>query len=212
MKKAVIFDLDGTLVNSLPDISGAMNRTLAAMGMPVHPEEAYKYMVGNGAEKLAQRAAAGHPEMAQTVLERYREDYQEHSRVNSHAYPGIREMLEKLTARGVKIAVFSNKDQKDTENVAAYYFPRIAFSAIRGKVADVPLKPDPAGALLCARAMGVSPDECLYVGDTNVDMQCGNAAGMETVGVLWGFRTQQELLSGGARHLIVSPDELPSLL
>jgi len=212
MKKAVIFDLDGTLVNSLPDISAAMNRALEKSGLPVFEEDAYKYKVGNGVFKLAERAVGDHLECLQQVLDAYRQDYAQNCRVNSYAYKGIEEMLQALKEKGLKICVFSNKDQQDTESVMAHYFPGFTFDVIRGRVDDVPLKPDPAGALIIAEQLGLSPADCLYVGDTSMDMICGNAAGMETVGVLWGFRPREELAASGARELIVEPKELLMLI
>lgn len=212
MKKGVIFDLDGTLINSLPDISAAMNRSLAKFGLPVFEEDAYKYKVGNGVVKLAERSVGDHPECLQDVLSAYMADYGEHSRVDTYAYRGVPEMLQGLVDRGMKVCVLSNKDQADTENVLAHYFPAIPFSAIRGRVEGVPLKPDPAGALLIARALDLTPGELWYVGDTSMDMNCGNDAHMETVGVLWGFRPREELVASGARHLIADPEELLDLV
>ena len=211
MKKAVIFDLDGTLINSLPDISAAMNRSLEKFGLPGFDEEVYKYKVGNGVIKIAERCVGEHTELMQDVLSAYMADYARNSRVNSHAYKGVPEMLEGLIQRGLKVCVLSNKDQSDTENVLAYYFPGIAFAAVRGRVEGVPLKPDPAGALLIARELGIKCGECWYVGDTSMDMNCGNAAGMETVGVLWGFRPREELVASGAKHLIADPLEMLGL-
>ena len=208
MKKGVIFDLDGTLINSLPDISAAMNRSLAKFGLPGYAEADYKYKVGNGARKLAERSVGEHAELLEPVLEAYQADYAQHSRVNSCAYKGVAEMLQGLLDRGLKIAVLSNKDQADVDKVLSYYFPTIAFSVIRGRVEGVPLKPDPAGALLIAQDLGLTPAECWYVGDTSMDMNCGKAAGMETVGVLWGFRPREELVASGARELIAEPEEL----
>ena len=212
MKKGVIFDLDGTLINSLPDISAAMNRSLAKYGLPGYEENSYKYKVGNGVIKLAERSVGDHPELLDQVLEAYMADYAQNSRVNTYAYKGVPEMLQGLIDKGMKVAVLSNKDQADVDKVLAYYFPGIAFSVIRGRVEGVPLKPDPAAALLIAQDMGVLPQECWYVGDTSMDMNCGNAAGMETVGVLWGFRPREELVASGARELISEPEELLRLM
>lgn len=212
MKKAVIFDLDGTLINSLPDISAAMNRSLEKNGLPVFDENAYKYMVGNGVFKLAERAVGEHKECLQAVIEAYKADYAQHSRVNSYPYKGIEEMLLSLKEMGMKICVFTNKDDEDAQRVIGHYFSHISFDIVRGRLDGVPLKPDPAGALIIAQQLGLSTDECLYVGDTSMDMNCGNSAGMETVGVLWGFRPREELAASGAKHLIVEPKELLPLV
>lgn len=212
MKQAVIFDLDGTLVNSLPDIAAAMNRSLRRFGLPEWPEDAYKFKVGNGVFRLTERAVGEHTGQTEAVLRTYMADYAENCRVNSYAYPGLNELLLALNQRGVLSCVLSNKDQGDVESVIRYYFPQIEFAALRGRVDGVPLKPDPAGALLIAKDLGLSPDDFLYVGDTGTDMACGAAAGMETVGVLWGFRPREELTAAGARRLIAEPGELLSLL
>ncbi len=212
MKKGVIFDLDGTLINSLPDISAAMNRSLEKYGLPVFEENAYKYKVGNGVIKLAERSVGEHTECLDGVLKAYMADYAENSRVNTYAYKGVPEMLAGLIAQGMKVCVLSNKDQSDTENVLAYYFPGIEFSIIRGRVEGVPLKPDPTAALIIAAQLGLTPQECWYVGDTSMDMNCGNSAGMETVGVLWGFRPREELVASGAKRLISEPGEMLDLI
>ena len=212
MKKGVIFDLDGTLINSLPDISAAMNRSLAKFGLPGFEEDAYKYKVGNGVIKIAERSVGERTDLLEDVLHAYMEDYAQHCRINSYAYKGVTDMLLGLMERGLKVCVLSNKDQADTESVLAYYFPEVHFSAIRGRVEGVPLKPDPTGALLIAAQLGLKKEECWYVGDTSMDMNCGNSAGMETVGVLWGFRPREELVASGAKHLIAEPKELLELV
>lgn len=212
MKKGIIFDLDGTLINSLPDISASMNRSLAKFGLPGFEENEYKYKVGNGVIKIAERSVGEHTELLEDVLHAYMEDYARNSRVNTYAYKGVPEMLQGLADRGLQVCVLSNKDQSDTENVLAYYFPGIAFAAIRGRIPGVPLKPDPAGAKLIAQQLNLTSDEIWYVGDTSMDMNCGNAAQMETVGVLWGFRPREELVASGAKHLIADPGELLELV
>ena len=211
MKKGFIFDLDGTLINSLPDIRNAMNRSLRTFGLPEHPLEKYNYMVGNGALNLTRRAIGEHADFYERVLHAYMADYAAHSRVDTAPYPGIPEALRVLQARGMRLCVFSNKDQSDVENIVAYYFPDIRFDAVRGRQENVPLKPDPAGALLSAEKMGLAPDECWYVGDTGTDMDCANNARMDAVGVLWGFRTRAELEEHKAGIILASPAELTAL-
>lgn len=212
MKKAVIFDLDGTLINSLPDIAAAMNRTLARFGLPEHPEADYKYKVGNGAVKLAERSVGEHTEYLEQVLAAYRADYAQNSRVNTTAYRGVIEMLTAIEQMGVRVCVLSNKDQSDVENVMRYYFPSVRFSVILGRAEGVALKPDPAGALRIAGELELKPEEIWFVGDTGTDMQCGAAAGMDTIGVLWGFRPREELIASGARELAADPQELTDLI
>ena len=211
MKKGVVFDLDGTLIHSLPDIAAAMNRSLAKFGLPGFEEAAYKYKVGNGVLKLTERAVGERKDLYEQVKAAYMADYAQNNRVDSRPFRGVEDMLRALIQRGIPVAVLTNKDQRDAENMLRYYFPDISFSIIRGRTEGVPLKPDPAGALLIAQSLGVSPADCLYVGDTSTDMNCGNAAGMETVGVLWGYRPREELTANGARHLISSPMELIDL-
>ena len=132
--------------------------------------------------------------------------------MNSYSYKGVNEMLLGLAEKGLKVCVLSNKDQLDTESVLAYYFPDVPFAVIRGRVEGVPLKPDPTGANLIAAQLGLTADDLWYVGDTSMDMNCGNAAHMDTVGVLWGFRPREELVAGGAKHLIAVPQELLELV
>ncbi|MBR3743475.1 MAG: HAD family hydrolase [Clostridia bacterium] len=211
MKKAVIFDLDGTLIHSLPDIAAAMNRTLKRFGLPVFPEEEYKYKVGNGVLKLTERVIGERREMFDQVLNAYKQDYAQNSQVNSVPFQGVTEMLLRLHENGLLLSVLTNKDQSDAENVLHHYFPEVSFAEILGRQEGIRLKPDPQGALILARRMNVLPQECWYVGDTATDMQCGNAAGMATVGVLWGYRPREELVSNGAGRLISAPDELVQL-
>ena len=211
MKKGVVFDLDGTLIHSLPDIAAAMNRSLAKYGLPGFEEAAYKYKVGNGVLKLTERCVGERKDLYDQVKAAYMEDYSQHNRVDSRPFRGVEDMLLTLNQRGIPVAVLTNKDQGDAESMLRHFFPDIAFSVIRGRNEGVPLKPDPAGALLIAESLGVNPADCLYVGDTSTDMNCGNAAGMETVGVLWGYRPREELTANGARHLISDPMELIDL-
>ena len=208
MKKGVIFDLDGTLLHSLPDIAAAMNRALTQFGLPTFEENAYKYKVGNGVLKLTERAVGERRDMYEQVKQAYMADYAEHNRVNTRPFRGVPELLRELNARGVPVCVLTNKDQRDAETILAHYFPEISFAMVRGRVEGVPLKPDPTGALLLSSGIGAAPADCLYVGDTSTDMNCGVRAGMETVGVLWGYRPREELVASGARHLISEPAEL----
>lgn len=212
MIRAVLFDLDGTLTNTLQDIADAMNRALRLHGLSEWPLEAYRYLVGDGAKKLAQRAVRDRGELAQSVQREYQAYYQEHTQVTTCPYEGVPKLLKMLQERQIKLAVFSNKPDADTKNVVAHFFPEINWASVRGQVEGIPVKPDPTGALLTAQAMGVQPAEVLYLGDTATDMLCATNAGMLPVGALWGFRTEAELRESGAKHLIGQPLELLHLL
>lgn len=212
MYQAAIFDLDGTLVNSLPDIAGAMNRSLAAVGLPGFAVQDYRLKVGNGVFKIAERSVGGRTDLLPRVLELYMKDYAEHCCDASFAYPGIVKALKDMEAAGVMLAVFSNKDQRDVEKVVSFYLPGVSFSRVLGRREGVPLKPAPDGALEIARGLGVAPDRILYVGDSMMDMECGRGAGMATVGVTWGFRDRAELIEHGAKYLVDRPEELPGLI
>lgn len=209
--KAVLFDLDGTLTNTLQDIADAMNRALCLHGLPEWPVDAYRTLVGDGARVLAQRAVRDRQELASSVQAEYQAYYERHNLVFSKPYDGIPEMLRALQSAGVKLAVFSNKPHADTRNVVSHFFPDIRWAAVRGQVEGVPVKPDPAGALLVADALDVPPADILYLGDTGTDMRCAVNAGMLPVGALWGFRTREELLQCGARHIAEYPGQVVRL-
>lgn len=208
MYQAVLFDLDGTLTNTLEDIAFAMNRALRLHHLPEYPVDAYRYMVGDGVKMLARRAAGERTDLTDSLLKTYQAYYQNHNRERTRPYEGIEEMLRALQERGVKLCVFSNKPHADTCRVVAHYFPQIRFDVVRGQMEGVPVKPDPAGALAAAKEMGVPPEQFLYLGDTDVDMICARRAGMHPVGVTWGFRTADELLNAGAQRLLNHPNEL----
>ena len=206
--KAAVFDLDGTLTNTLNDIATAMNRSLRLHGLPEFSVDEYRYLVGDGAKKLAQRAVRDRQEMAESVRREYQAYYQEHTLDTTRPYPGIPELLQALTERGIQVCVLSNKPHADTCGVVRHFFPEIPFAQIRGQVEGVPVKPDPTGALLIARTLGLKPEAFVYLGDTNVDMRTAVNAGMHPVGVTWGFRPAEELAQAGAEHLIGNPLDL----
>lgn len=210
--KAVVFDLDGTLTNTLEDIAFAMNRSLRLHSLPEFPVEAYKFLVGDGAVMLARRACRERTDMAPSVLKEYQAYYQDHTSDRTAPYPGIVQMLEALSARGMRLAVFSNKPHADVQTVVKHYFPNVPFEVIRGQIEGVPVKPDPAGALAVAQEMSLAPADFLYLGDTGTDMHCAVNAGMCPVGVLWGFREEKELRESGAKAVIAEPMALMKLL
>ncbi len=212
MTRAVLFDLDGTLTNTLTDIGNAMNRALRLNGLPEWRIDEYRYLVGDGVRILVERAVRGRLDLAEKVREDYQAWYQDHTTVTTRPYDGIPELLAALQARDLALCVLSNKPDADTRGVVAHFFPGIAFRAVRGQLPGVPVKPDPAPALALANETGIVPGDFLYLGDTAVDMTCARRAGMVPVGVLWGFRDEKELRESGAAHLIREPMELLRLL
>lgn len=209
-----IFDLDGTLLDTLQDLAAAGNHTLSAMGLPTHHYQAYKQFVGNGVPTLVQRML---PEknrgestlaLAQSLFEKY---YTAHMRDLTAPYPGIVEMLANLKAAGVQMAVLSNKPDALARPIVEDYFPGI-FPWVMGLAEGFEAKPHPGSALYLLRQMGAAPTQTLYVGDSNVDMQTAAAAGLRSCGVLWGFRTREELLAAGANLLAENAAELEQLI
>ena len=205
MYQAVLFDLDGTLTDTLADIAAAMNRALRLHGLPEWPVDAYRTLVGDGAKTLSERCVRDRQELAPAVRQTYQAYYETHNLVQTRPYEGVRELLAALMERGMKLAVFSNKPDADTKTVVRHFFPDVPFCVVRGQVEGVPVKPDPTGAVAAAAAMGVDPAEVLYLGDTSVDMRCALAAGMHPVGALWGFRTEEELRQTGAEFIAENP-------
>ena len=213
--RAVLFDLDGTLVDTLRDLADSTNYVLAQAGFPQHEVEAYRYFVGAGRRVLASRALPEEHRDEQTIdrtsseIERvYSRRWTEHTA----PYPGIPELLDALTDRGIRMAILSNKPQRPAEVMVSRLLPRWHFGAVEGERPGIPLKPDPSGALEIARRMKLKPVEFLYLGDSATDMQTAVAANMYPVGALWGFRTAEELRAGGTEVLIQIPTDLLPLL
>jgi phosphoglycolate phosphatase len=213
--QAVIFDLDGTLLDTLADIADAVNRALAASGYPEHPVEAYRWFVGDGSAVLVRRALPPDCRDAgkiQTCLERFIADYTENWRCRTTAYPGIADLLESLLTRELKLAVVTNKPHRFTGKMMAHYFPETPFNPILGQREGIPKKPDPAQALAAAQQMQAAPCNCLFVGDSGVDIETARRAGMGAIGAGWGFRPRSELSDAGADQIIDHPMDLLSLL
>jgi len=212
--KAVIFDLDGTLLDTLQDLADATNNALKHYGFPQHPTDAYKYYIGEGREKLADLALPVEqrkPENIQKVVKMIDRLYLNNWAVNSRPYYGIPKLLDELTAQQIKKAVLSNKSLYFTDVMVKVLLSKWSFDIVLG-VSDVtPKKPDPAGALHIIRDLRVSPEETIYLGDTDIDMETAITAGIYPVGALWGFRTADELKAGGAKLLIKHPQELLEL-
>jgi phosphoglycolate phosphatase len=214
--RAVIFDLDGTLLDTIEDLTDSMNAALSAMGHPTKTVAECKNLVGDGLETFIRRSlppsCAGDPVAARKLRELIREEYRLRQAVKTRPYPGIREMLDGMIARKIPVSILSNKPHETTLKVVARQFPDVKFEYVFGHRDDVPAKPDPSGALEIARLLGLAPAEVLYVGDTNTDMQTAVAAGMFAAGVLWGFRTADELRKNGAGILVAKPAELLDLI
>jgi phosphoglycolate phosphatase len=207
--RAALFDLDGTLLDSLHDIGAAMNHALAHHGLPVHPLPAYRRFVGEGVRVLVSRAVpAGREVLHEAVLDTYRARYAECMLDTTRPFPGIPELLSRLAEEGVKLAVLSNKPHASTRRLVETLLPQVRFEAVYGERAGVPRKPDPTAALGLAAELGVGPEDCAFIGDTAVDMDTARAAGMYGVGVTWGFRHEEELQAHGARALVHTVEEL----
>lgn len=210
---AAIFDLDGTLSDSLRDLAEATNWGLRELGMPVHPVADYRLMVGDGRTMLCRRALPeGREDLMQRLCALMTGYYREHCFDHTRPYPGIERMLATLRGVGMKLAVLSNKPQRFVDLTIETLFSAITFDAAVGDDGVLPLKPDPTGALQVAGALGVRAEQAAYVGDTSIDMKTANAAGMTAIGVTWGFRDRQELEESGAQVIVDGVDRLQSVL
>ncbi len=206
MYTTVLFDLDGTLLNTIDDLADSANRVCAAHGWPQYPVERYRYFVGNGIPKLVERfspESARDPATLAATLGEFEAQYAAHMFDKTAPYPGMRELLARLHARGVRMAVYSNKADAFAGEVVARYFDPALFAVIRGARPGVPAKPAPEGTRALLAALGADPasGKVLYVGDSNVDVATAHNAGLPCCGVLWGFRTRQELEEAGAEYL-----------
>jgi phosphoglycolate phosphatase len=211
--RAILFDLDGTLLDTLEDLADCTNRSLARLGLPAHPVDSFRYFVGDGIENLARRALPADRRDPETIAElkaSVGREYASHWADKTRVYPGIPELLEALSARRVPMAILSNKPHAFTLAMAERFFPSWSFAAVYGARDSHPRKPDPAAALEICAELGLSPQEMLYAGDTNTDMQTARGARMFAVGVLWGFRPREELLQSGAQALAERPADLLS--
>jgi phosphoglycolate phosphatase len=210
-KAAVMFDLDGTLLDTLEDLADSMNAVLERLGFPCHPVEAYKYFVGDGMPNLVRRALPADRRDGTAVesgSQAMREEYAERWRAKSRPYDGVPEMLEGLIERGLKLTILSNKPDDFTKMTVEALLPDWNFNVVRGVLAEVPRKPDPTAALRIAEGLGIPPGDFLYCGDTDTDMKTAVAAGMVPLGALWGFRDARELRDAGAAILLERPEDL----
>lgn len=212
MHGALIFDLDGTLVESLPGIAASLNRALALHGLPGHGDAAVRGFIGDGARMLATRAMAP-GEVAphlEGVLRCFAEDYAATWQLGTRPYDGITEMLSDLRARGIPLAVLSNKPHTFTTEIVAKLFPRDIFAAVLGNREGFPHKPDPAGAIEIAAMLGVAPENCVLIGDSTMDLDTARNAGMASIAVTWGYQNRDRLLH--AKQIADDMEELAGLL
>ena len=215
MKSLVIFDLDGTLLNTIADLGEATNHALAQMGYPEHPLSAYNMMVGNGIRRLIERAL---PEDARTdeTVEAAREHfllyYNRHIHDHTLPYPAIPELLRDLTERKVAVAVASNKFQEGVTTLITHFFPDIPWVAVMGNREGMPTKPDPSIVFNILADYPTPKSDVLYVGDSGVDMETARRACLDSCGVTWGFRSRQELETAGANYIVDTPDDILPLI
>jgi len=209
--KAILFDLDGTLLNTLKDIGNAANNVLSKRQFPIHPIDSYRHFVGDGINTLFRRALPAdkiNNSLLQTCMKDFEQEYSRTWNNDTSLYPGISEMLDLIRARGLKMSILSNKPHEFTRYCVEAFFPEWEFDAVQGVHASIPHKPDPAGAVSISRRLGIAPSSFLYLGDTGTDMQTARAAGMFPIGVLWGFRSSEELIENGAKEVIGHPMDI----
>ncbi|NDV81244.1 HAD family hydrolase [Bacteroides sp. 51] len=215
MKELIIFDLDGTLLNTIADLAQSVNYALNRLGFPTHDEASYNFMVGNGINKLFERALPEGEKTAENIVrvrELFLPFYAEHKMDKSRPYPGIPELLDTLQKQGKQIAIASNKYQAGTEALIAHYFPEIKFVAVFGQREGISPKPDPTIVHDILRIAGTPKEKVLYVGDSGVDMQTALNSGITSCGVTWGFRPRAELEDFNPNHIVNTAEEILALV
>lgn len=213
--QAIIFDLDGTLLNTLDDIAESVNRTLKEYRLPLHDSKAYGFFIGDGWKSLVTKALPETHRSEELIAEcvaRSRRIYQDIWNRETRLYDGIAELLDELTKKQIPLAVLSNKPHDFLLRCVDFYLKKWRFEVIIGQSDSFPLKPDPASALEAAGRIGLPPSAFLFIGDSGVDIRTANAAGMHSVGVVWGFRGVKELEENGCRTLVQHPLDILSLL
>ena len=213
--KTVLFDLDGTLLNTIDDLADAGNWVCTQNGWPTFTVEQFKHMVGNGIPKLVERFSpedARSQERLAATLAQFSARYDAHKEDKTAPYAGIPELLDTLRANGIQCAVFSNKADAFCGKIIEHYFGPDSFSLVRGSRPGVPTKPDPAGVYSLMADLGADPQSTLFVGDSDVDILTGHNAGLPALGVLWGFRGEAELTAAGADALAAKPEDILTYL
>ncbi|MHB8789277.1 MAG: HAD family hydrolase [Desulfobulbaceae bacterium] len=213
--KAVIFDLDGTLLDTLDDLAAAGNRVLTAAGLPVHPLDSYRFFVGDGLQVLIERIVPPDRrsrELLTALAAAFREDYGRNWAVRTRLYKGVAPLLTALQAEGLAMNVLSNKPDDFTRLCVSQFLHDWSFQEVVGQRPEMARKPDPAGALYIAEKLGLPPSAIFYLGDTATDMKTAVAAGMHAIGALWGFRSAEELQTAGAAELAAQPLDVLRLI
>lgn len=216
MSKACIFDLDGTIGNTLDSMVYSVNLTLREMGLPEISREQCQEFVGNGARVLMEKAleAAGDAKASRIEegMQVYGRIFDENCTYHVTPCEGVPEMLQELKRRGIRLGVLSNKPHRQAVKAVHAIYGEELFDWVQGQKEEIPRKPDPAGVFCVADKLGAEPKDCLYVGDSEVDVVTGRNAGMKTIAVTWGFRTKEELITAGAQYMIDKAEELPEYL
>jgi len=210
--RAILFDLDGTLLDTLEDLGRSTNTILAKEGFSSHTLPTFKQFVGEGITMLVRRSVpkeiSGDEAAIGRLVSALHQEYSAHCMDATHVYAGISELIAGLVKRRIALAVFSNKPDDMVKMLVSHFFPQISFFAVMGASEKLPRKPDPAGALLIAKKLNISPENFIFLGDSKTDMETATAAGMYAVGALWGFRDAGELLAFGAKQVVKRPEEL----
>ncbi len=215
MTKLIIFDLDGTLLNTIADLARSTNYALAKYGFPVHEVSEYNFFVGNGIQKLLERALPDGQKTTENVAkikEAFLSYYDTHDTDESTPYPGIEDLLIGLQNRGIKLAVASNKYHSATKRLVKHFFPDIHFAKVFGQREGINPKPDPTIVFDILTATNTNKEDVIYVGDSGVDMQTANNAGITSVGVTWGFRPRAELESFSPNYIVDSAEQILNLI